>query len=41
VLTAGLYVLAAVMDRLEVDELLSSENDILDGIAMALLANVR
>jgi exopolyphosphatase/guanosine-5'-triphosphate,3'-diphosphate pyrophosphatase len=41
VLTAGLYVLAAVMDRLEVDELLSSENDILDGIAMSLLANVR
>jgi exopolyphosphatase/guanosine-5'-triphosphate,3'-diphosphate pyrophosphatase len=37
VLTAGLYVLDAVMERLGVDELLSSENDILDGIAAALL----
>jgi len=38
VLAAGLYVLAGVMDRLEVDELLSSESDILDGIALSLLA---
>jgi len=38
VLTAGLYILAAVMDRFGVDELLSSENDILDGIAASLLA---
>jgi exopolyphosphatase/pppGpp-phosphohydrolase len=37
VLVAGLYVLEAVMDRFEVDELLSSENDILDGIAASLL----
>jgi len=37
VLTAGLYVLDAVMERLGVNELLSSENDILDGIAAALL----
>ena len=37
VLTAGLYVLDAVMERLGVDELLSSENDILDGITSALL----
>ncbi len=37
VLAAGLYVLAAVMDRFEVDELLSSENDILDGIVLSLI----
>jgi exopolyphosphatase/guanosine-5'-triphosphate,3'-diphosphate pyrophosphatase len=37
VLVAGLYVLEAVMDRFEVGELLSSENDILDGIAASLL----
>jgi exopolyphosphatase/guanosine-5'-triphosphate,3'-diphosphate pyrophosphatase len=37
VLPAGLYVLDAVMERFEVDELLSSENDILDGIAISLL----
>ena len=37
VLTAGLYVLAAVMDRFETLELLSSENDILDGITRSLL----
>jgi exopolyphosphatase/guanosine-5'-triphosphate,3'-diphosphate pyrophosphatase len=36
VLVAGLYVLDAVMDRLGVDELLASENDILDGIVMML-----
>jgi len=36
VLTAGLYVLDAVMGRLGVDTLLSSENDILDGITAAL-----
>jgi exopolyphosphatase/guanosine-5'-triphosphate,3'-diphosphate pyrophosphatase len=37
VLPAGLYVLAAVMERLDVDELLSSESDILDGITSSLL----
>ena len=37
VLAAGLYVLDAVMERFEVDELLSSENDILDGITLSLL----
>jgi exopolyphosphatase/guanosine-5'-triphosphate,3'-diphosphate pyrophosphatase len=36
VLTAGLYVLDAVMGRLGVDELLSSESDILDGIVSSL-----
>jgi exopolyphosphatase / guanosine-5'-triphosphate,3'-diphosphate pyrophosphatase len=36
VLTAGLYVLDAVMERLEVDELVTSENDILDGVAASL-----
>jgi exopolyphosphatase/guanosine-5'-triphosphate,3'-diphosphate pyrophosphatase len=39
VLHAGLYVLGAVMDRFEVDELLTSENDILDGIVASLRAN--
>jgi exopolyphosphatase/guanosine-5'-triphosphate,3'-diphosphate pyrophosphatase len=38
VLPAGLYVLAAVMERFGVDELLSSENDILDGITASLLS---
>jgi exopolyphosphatase/guanosine-5'-triphosphate,3'-diphosphate pyrophosphatase len=38
VLPAGLYVLAAVMERLGVDELLSSEDDILDGITSSLLS---
>ncbi len=37
VLPAGLYVLDAVMARFEVDRLLSSESDILDGIAFSLL----
>lgn len=37
VLVAGLYVLVAVMDRFGVDELLSSESDILDGITASLL----
>ena len=37
VLHAGLYVLSAVMERLGVAELLSSENDILDGITASLL----
>jgi exopolyphosphatase/guanosine-5'-triphosphate,3'-diphosphate pyrophosphatase len=37
VLPAGLYILDAVMRRLKVDRLLSSENDILDGIIAALL----
>jgi exopolyphosphatase/guanosine-5'-triphosphate,3'-diphosphate pyrophosphatase len=36
VLTAGLYVLDAVMERLGVDELVTSENDILDGVAASL-----
>ncbi len=38
VLPAGLYVLAAVMERLGVGELLSSESDILDGITSSLLS---
>ncbi len=38
VLTAGLYVLDAVMERLHATELLSSENDILDGITLSLLS---
>jgi exopolyphosphatase / guanosine-5'-triphosphate,3'-diphosphate pyrophosphatase len=37
VLHAGLYVLEAVMERLRADELLTSENDILDGITDSLL----
>jgi exopolyphosphatase/guanosine-5'-triphosphate,3'-diphosphate pyrophosphatase len=37
VLHAGLYVLAAVMTRWQVSELLTSENDILDGITASLL----
>ncbi len=37
VLVAGLYVLDAVMRRLGVSELISSENDILDGIVGSLL----
>jgi exopolyphosphatase/guanosine-5'-triphosphate,3'-diphosphate pyrophosphatase len=37
VLGAGLYVLDAVMERFGVDRLLSSENDILDGITRSLL----
>ncbi len=37
VLPAGLYVLDAVMGRLAVDWLLTSENDILDGIASTLM----
>ncbi len=37
VLHAGLFILAAVMARFEVDELLSSENDILDGITASIL----
>lgn len=36
VLHAGLYILVAVMAKLGVDELLSSENDILDGIVASL-----
>lgn len=38
VLTAGMYILDAVMRRLGVGELLTSENDILDGIVASLLA---
>jgi exopolyphosphatase/guanosine-5'-triphosphate,3'-diphosphate pyrophosphatase len=38
VLHAGLYVLAAVMTRWQVAELLTSENDILDGITASLLS---
>lgn len=37
VLVAGLFVLDAVMERFGVSELLSSENDILDGITQSLL----
>ena len=37
VLHAGLYVLVAVMTRLGTSELLTSENDILDGITDSLL----
>ena len=37
VLPAGLYVLDAVMERFNVDRLLSSENDILDGITSSLV----
>jgi exopolyphosphatase/guanosine-5'-triphosphate,3'-diphosphate pyrophosphatase len=37
VLPAGLYVLDAVMERFNVARLLSSENDILDGITSSLL----
>ena len=36
VIVAGLYVVEAVMDRLGVNELLSSESDILDGVAARL-----
>ncbi len=36
VLTAGLFVLDAVMERLGVDALVTSENDILDGVAASL-----
>jgi len=38
VLVAGLIVLEGVMDRFEVNELLSSESDILDGIVAEMLA---
>lgn len=38
VLPAGLYVLSAVMEKLGAQELLSSENDILDGIVASLLS---
>jgi exopolyphosphatase/pppGpp-phosphohydrolase len=38
VLPAGFYILDAVMRRLHVDQLLSSENDILDGIVASILA---
>lgn len=41
VLAAGLYILDAVMARFGVEELLSSENDILDGIAASLLSGDR
>jgi exopolyphosphatase/guanosine-5'-triphosphate,3'-diphosphate pyrophosphatase len=37
VLPAGLYVLDAIMERFHVTELLSSENDILDGITSSLV----
>ena len=39
VLVAGLVVLEGVMDRFEVAELLSSESDILDGMAAEMLAS--
>jgi exopolyphosphatase/guanosine-5'-triphosphate,3'-diphosphate pyrophosphatase len=38
VLTAGLFVLDAVMERFEMAELLCSESDILDGVTSTLLA---
>jgi len=38
VLHAGLFILAAVMRRFGADELLTSENDILDGITASLLS---
>ena len=37
VLVAGLYILDAVMGRLGVEELLTSEDDILDGVAASLV----
>jgi exopolyphosphatase/pppGpp-phosphohydrolase len=37
VLHAGLYILVAVMVRFGVSEVLTSENDILDGITASLL----
>ncbi len=37
VLVAGLYILDAVMGRFGVEELLTSEDDILDGVAASLL----
>jgi exopolyphosphatase/guanosine-5'-triphosphate,3'-diphosphate pyrophosphatase len=37
VLPAGLFVLSAVMERFGMEELLTSENDILDGITASLL----
>jgi exopolyphosphatase/guanosine-5'-triphosphate,3'-diphosphate pyrophosphatase len=37
VLAAGLYILDAVMDRFSAPELLSSEDDILDGVAASLI----
>lgn len=39
VLHSGLFVLGAVMDRLGVETLLTSENDILDGMVAAILSN--
>ena len=36
VLVAGLYILEAVMERFGANELLSSEDDILDGVAASL-----
>jgi exopolyphosphatase / guanosine-5'-triphosphate,3'-diphosphate pyrophosphatase len=41
VLVAGLYVLDAVLERFAINELLSSENDILDGIVRSQLARLR
>ena len=37
VMPSGLLILGAVMDRLKVNQLLSSENDILDGVVATLL----
>jgi exopolyphosphatase/guanosine-5'-triphosphate,3'-diphosphate pyrophosphatase len=39
VLVSGLMILEAVMDHFRVDELLSSENDILDGLVLTLRAD--
>ncbi len=38
VLPAGLFILDAILERFEVEELLSSENDILDGLAASIVA---
>jgi len=37
VLVAGLFILDAVMGRFDVDEVLTSEDDILDGVAASLI----
>jgi exopolyphosphatase/guanosine-5'-triphosphate,3'-diphosphate pyrophosphatase len=37
VMTSGLLILVSVMERLGINQLISSENDILDGIVKSLL----
>ena len=39
VMASGLLILGAVMDRLQVNQLVSSENDILDGVVASLLGS--